>query len=142
MNLFPQNNAKTHKEGVSRTYAGYDGYGAFGIYLGQEGWNLAAELRPSKNHSQSGFLELFREALAKTRRLTKLPLLGRLDSAHDALENRVEFANQDFDHIVKWNPRRVNRSISIENPTAYAKVSTPTEGAVKAWFSPHSTIRG
>jgi len=108
MDLFPQDNSKTHKEGVSRTYAAYDGYGTFGIYLGQEGWNLAADLRPGKNHSQSGFLELFRETLPKARRLTPLPVLGRIDSAHDAVENRIEFADQQFDHILKWNPRRVN----------------------------------
>ena len=108
MDLFPQDHSKTRKEGVSRTYKGFDGYGSFGIYFGQEGWNLAADLRPGKNHSQNGFLELFREALTKARRLTPLPLLGRLDSAHDSVENRIEFADQNFDHILKWNPRRVN----------------------------------
>jgi len=25
------------------------------------------------------------------------------------LENRVEFAHQHFDHILKWNPRRLDR---------------------------------
>jgi hypothetical protein len=34
----PLNNAKTKKEGVSRTYKGDDGFAPMAAYLGQEGY--------------------------------------------------------------------------------------------------------
>ncbi|MDR1635826.1 MAG: IS1380 family transposase, partial [Treponema sp.] len=39
-------NSKTKKEGVSRTYQGYDGYHPIFAYLGKEGYMLDCELRP------------------------------------------------------------------------------------------------
>ena len=34
------------------------------------------------------------------------PLLMRLDSGHDALEDRVHADSEEADSIIKWNPRR------------------------------------
>ncbi|MEO1925656.1 MAG: hypothetical protein ABGY08_06685 [Gammaproteobacteria bacterium] len=48
MDVYPMNNEKTKKEGVSRTYKGYDGYAPIAAYLGNEGWCLANELREGK----------------------------------------------------------------------------------------------
>jgi len=118
LDLFPQDNSKSHKEGVSRTYKGHDGYGTFGAYLGQEGWNLAADLRPGKDHAQVGFIDLLREVVGKARQLTRLWLLARLDSAHDALENRVECVALDIDFILKWNPRRHDPQRWLDYATA------------------------
>jgi hypothetical protein len=39
------------------------------------------------------------------RSLTALPLLWRLDSQHDALDNRVWLYDNENDFIIKWNPR-------------------------------------
>jgi hypothetical protein len=44
--------------------------------------------------------------LPRARALTALPLLRRLDSGHDALENRVYGTEQDVDFILQWNPRK------------------------------------
>ena len=45
LDVFPMDNSKTKKEGVSRTYKGHDGYAPLAVYLGEEGWCLACELR-------------------------------------------------------------------------------------------------
>ena len=38
MDVFPQDNSNTRKEGVSRTYKNFDGYAPIAAYLGMEGW--------------------------------------------------------------------------------------------------------
>lgn len=105
----PFDNSKTSKEGVSRTYQGYDGYAPIGAYLGLEGWCLEVELRPGSQHSQKQFLPFLRRVLYRARRLVgpERVLLVRLDSAHDAQQTRIELANaKATDWIVKWNPRK------------------------------------
>ena len=56
VDVFPQDNSNTKKEGVSRTYKNYDGYAPMAAYLGMEGWCLEVELRPGSQHSQNGFV--------------------------------------------------------------------------------------
>ena len=105
----PLDNSKTRKEGVSRTYHGYDGYAPIGAYLGLEGWCIELELRPGSQHSQKDFLPFLRRVLYRARRLVGRDrrLLVRLDSAHDAQDTRVELADAETtDWIVKWNPRK------------------------------------
>lgn len=107
IDVFPQDNSGTKKEGVSRTYKGHDGYAPLGAYLGQEGWCLEVELRPGKQHSQSEFVPFLQRVLGQARKLTRSPLLVRLDSAHDALDNFVTMRDErKVSYIVKWNPRR------------------------------------
>ena len=50
MDVFGMEDSGTKKEGVTRTYAGYDGYAPIAAYLGQEGWCLGLELREGKHH--------------------------------------------------------------------------------------------
>ncbi|MCG5517471.1 IS1380 family transposase, partial [Ectothiorhodospira sp. 9100] len=89
LDLFAQDNSGTHKEGVGYTYRGFDGYGVMPAYLGEEGWCLATELKPGSENSQNGFGFVLDRVLPAARNLTDHPILMRLDSAHDALENRV-----------------------------------------------------
>ena len=106
MDVFPMDNSGTKKEGVEYTYKGHDGYAPLGAYLGNEGWNLACELRRGSQHSQNGFPTVLKKVLESARELTSSPLLVRLDSAHDAAENMVLMSEtQGVDYIVKWNPR-------------------------------------
>lgn len=105
----PFDNSKTRKEGVSRTYHGYDGFAPIGAYLGLEGWCLELELRPGSQHSQKEFIPFLRRVLFRARRLVgpDRKLLVRLDSAHDAQQTRIELADAEAtDWIVKWNPRK------------------------------------
>ncbi|BBH22598.1 hypothetical protein Back11_39430 [Paenibacillus baekrokdamisoli] len=40
LDVSPFDNSNTKKEGVSRTYKGFDGYSPFFAYLGQEGYGV------------------------------------------------------------------------------------------------------
>jgi hypothetical protein len=40
MDVFPMDNSQTHKEGVSYTYKGYDGYAPMAAYQAQKAWTL------------------------------------------------------------------------------------------------------
>lgn len=81
-------NGRTHKEGVSRTYKGCDGYAPMLAYLGQEGWCVEVELREGRQHCQNGTPALLNRVLERTRRLLPADqgVLLRLDSGNDALE--------------------------------------------------------
>lgn len=114
MDVFPMDNSQTHKEGVSYTYKGYDGYAPIAAYLGQEGWCLGCELRPGSQHANNGFLDTLKRVLPRARSLTDKPILLRLDSAHDARDNRDFLREQEqVDFLIKWNPRK-------QDPLAWA----------------------
>ena len=117
LDLFPQDNSGTQKEGVSYTYKGHDGYGVMAAYLGTEGWCLSTDLKPGSENGQLGFGFVLDRILAYARRLTGLPLLMRLDSGHDALENRVRADSEEIEFLIKWNPRKQ----SAEQWLGYAK---------------------
>jgi hypothetical protein len=121
----PMDNAKTKKEGVSLTYKGVDGFAPMAAYLGQEGYCLELELREGSQHCQKGTPELLARVLERARRLTDAPLLLRLDSGNDAIENIAALMTHmeqrpdaaPVHYIVKWNPRRE----SPEKWRAYAE---------------------
>ena len=74
--VFCLDNSKTRKEGVARTYHGYDGYAPIGAYLGEEGWCVGLELRPGDQHSQKDFLFFLDRVLPRARALAgNRPLL-------------------------------------------------------------------
>ncbi|MBF0420386.1 MAG: IS1380 family transposase [Magnetococcales bacterium] len=108
MDVFSMDNSGTKKSGVSRTYMGYDGYAPIVAYLGEEGWCLETEFREGSQHSQKNFPAFFERVIQKAKRLTKEPLLARLDSAHDAVENRIKAKTLEVDFIIKWNPRQAD----------------------------------
>lgn len=106
LDVFPMDNSRTKKEGVSRTYKGHDGYAPLAVYLGEEGWSLGCELREGKQHGQKEFIYTLERILPRARLLTSSALLMRLDSGHDALENRLYLDHEDVDYLIKWNPRQ------------------------------------
>ena len=107
IDVFPMDNSGTKKEGVAYTYKGHDGYAPIAAYLGQEGWCLGCDLRIGSQHSQKEFIPFLKQVIHRARRITKDPLLLRLDSGHDAEDSRREVAHHsNVDHIIKLNPRR------------------------------------
>ena len=80
-------NRKTKKEGVSRTYKGFDGFAPMIAYMGTEGYVIGNELRPGSQHSQNGTGEFLKKAIKDAMELTDNPLLLRADAAHDSIEN-------------------------------------------------------
>jgi hypothetical protein len=127
--VFPMDNSKTRKEGVSRIYNGEDGYAPIAAYLGKEGWCLELELREGSQHSQEGFIPFLERIIEKARGLTSRKILVRLDSAHDALDTRVALAGKrNVSYIIKWNPRREDRLEWAGRIFKEGKVTTPREG--------------
>ncbi|MCH9046677.1 MAG: IS1380 family transposase [SAR324 cluster bacterium] len=101
----PMDNSGTHREGVSYTYKGFCGYHPLLAYLGEQGYLLAAELRPGSQHPQNGFIPFFKQAIASARRLTDGCLLARMDASHDAEETRAACLDERVDFILRRNPR-------------------------------------
>lgn len=129
IDVTPFDNSKTKKEGVSRTYKGYDGYAPIMAYIGTEGYLINAELREGKQHCQRNTPEFLRETLELCRQVTKEPLLVRLDSGNDAAENIGILLETGCYFIIKRNLRRE----SLENWYNMAKeysqnVASPREG--------------
>ena len=106
IDVTPFDNSKTSKEGVSRTYKGYDGYAPIMAYIGKEGFLANAELRAGKQHCQNGTPEFLRETLTQCHKITEAPLLVRMDSGNDAAVNIGILLEDEAKFIIKRNPRR------------------------------------
>jgi hypothetical protein len=106
IDVTPFDNSKTAKEGISRTYKGYDGYAPIMAYIGTEGFLVNCELREGKQHCQKNTPEFLKETLELCHQLTDAPLLIRLDAGNDAAENLGILIEDGSWFIVKRNLRR------------------------------------
>ena len=133
MDVFPMDNSGTKKEGVSRTYKQHDGYAPIAAYLGLEGWNIGIELREGSWHCQKEFGYVLDRVLPRAKSLANgSPILCRLDSGHDAKENRARLIEEDIDFLIKWNPRKQ----STADWLAQAEQSSATQ-----WSQPRAGKR-
>ncbi len=105
IDVTPFDNSKTHKEGVSRTYKGFDGYAPIMAYMGTEGFLINTELREGKQHCQKDTPAFLRETLRLCHKVTNDPLLVRMDSGNDAAENLGILIEAGERFIIKRNPR-------------------------------------
>lgn len=143
----PFDNSGTKKEGVSYTYKGMDGYAPMAAYLGREGYCLELELREGKQHCQKGTPEFLRRNLQRARRLTERPLLLRIDSGNDAIENievvyehnesRPDDAPVHF--LIKWNPRQQDHQHWLAYAEVHGRWSEPRLGKRVALFTVDET---
>jgi len=118
IDVFTQDNGRTRKEGVSRTYAGTDGYAPIAVYLGQEGWCVALELREGSHFSSRETEYTLERSLPRAQALTAAGLLVRWDSGFHAaqLSHQIEAASvarqaaggEPIHFLVKGNPRRMD----------------------------------
>jgi hypothetical protein len=106
LDVSPFDNSNTKKEGVSRTYKGFDGYCPFFAYLGQEGYGVNVQLREGKAHVQKEADDFIDRSIRYARRISDLPLLVRMDAGNDAADNINLCLDQDVDFIIKRNPRK------------------------------------
>ena len=114
IDVSPFDNSKTHKEGVSRTYKGYDGYAPIFSYLGTEGYLVNLELREGKQHCQKDTPQFIRDSLNYARQMTDQPILMRLDSGNDSQDNFPDTTLENVDFIIKRNIRRESRQAWAE----------------------------
>ena len=136
----PFDNSNTRKEGVSRTYKGEDGFAPMAAYLGGEGYCLEFELREGKQHCQRDTPAFLRRVLGRARQLTEAPVLLRLDSGNDAIENvevvleHNESDEPGVDFIIKWNPRKEDPQEWLAYAEENARFTQPRPGKRVAIF--------
>ncbi|GAB6275982.1 MAG: hypothetical protein SAMD01599839_05220 [Rectinema sp.] len=122
-------NSDSHKEGVSRTYMGTDGYAPIFAYLGAEGYMLDCELRPGSQHSQKGTPAFLERLILQLDTLTYGdPLLFRLDGGNDSWDTMRQLSGKNRYFIIKHNLRRENRELWAQNAKALGTVTTPFPG--------------
>ena len=125
----PFDNSKTHKEGVSRTYKGCDGYAPMLSYIGAEGYLINLQLREGSQHSQCGTPEYLRETVALCKQVTDEKLLFRLDSGNDAAENMGIFLENGCFFNIKHNLRREGKDSWIKLAKEHCQnITTPRDG--------------
>ena len=111
IDVFTMDNSKTRKEGVARTYQGYDGFAPIAAYLGQEGWCLGLELRPGDRHSAHETHYTLERVIPMAAALTPRPLLLRWDAGFDSEQlycaalDQAAAVGARLDLLSKWNPR-------------------------------------
>jgi len=133
IDVSPFDNSKTQKEGVSRTYKGYDGYSPVIAYMGREGYQLNVELRNGSQHCQKNTPAFLEQTLIYARKITDAPLLVRLDSGNDSHDNYVMLNKfQDVYFIVKRNLRK-------ESPYAWLNLAENTDGSICKHYG-HKTV--
>jgi len=139
----PMDNSGTHKEGVSRTYKGHDGFAPMAAYLGQEGYCIGFELREGKQHCQKDTPDFLASLLQYAQQITQKPLLLRLDGGNDSIENidvilEHNLVNEKLtpvDFLIKWNPRKQDKEEWLKVAQQKGQWEYPREGKRIAYFS-------
>lgn len=129
IDVTPMDNSKSKKEGVSRTYKGFDGYAPIMAYIGTEGYAINFELRAGEQHCQKGTVEFLLETIRLCKKLTDKPLLIRLDSGNDSIDNVAVLIDQGCYFIIKRNLRRESKDGWFEMAKQYCQnVTSPRDG--------------
>ncbi len=128
IDVSPFDNSKSHKEEVSRTYKGFDGYAPILAYVGREGYLADVELRPGKQHCQKETPAFLRETLTLVRQLTAAPLLVRLDSGNDATDNLGILIEAGVEFIIKRNLRQESKDVWLKRARLFGQTTTPRPG--------------
>ena len=129
MDVTPMDNSKSKKEGVSRTYKGFDGYAPMMVYIGAEGYAINFELREGKQHCQKVMVEFLQETIKLCHKLTDKPLLIRLDFGNDSIDNVAVLMDAGCFFIIKRNLRRESTDDWFEMAKQYCQnVNSPRDG--------------
>jgi hypothetical protein len=134
-------NSKTHKEGVSRTYKGVDGYAPNFAYLGHEGYALAIDFREGQQHCQKGTPAFLTDCIQRAKTILgqwaqgkspELKLFLRLDAGNDSTDN-IDIAREgQAEFLIKRNPR-------AETPAAWLALAKVQQDAPESsYVSPRS----
>ncbi len=128
IDVSPWDNSGTKKEGVSRTYHGYDGYAPIFAFLGVEGYAVHTALRPGRDHSQKGTPGFLRESIGYARTVTGRPLLVRLDAGFDSRENILICREKGVEFIIKRNLRGESEAVWLEWAKRHGTMREPRPG--------------
>ena len=98
-------------------------------YIGTEGYAINFELREGKQHCQNGTVEFLQETIDLCRRLTDQPLLIRLDSGNDSIDNVAVLMDKGCFFIIKRNLRRESKDGWFDMAKAHCQnITTLREG--------------
>ena len=131
IDVTPMDNSKSNKEGVSRTYKGFDGYAPLVVYIGTEGYILNIQLCQGSQHCQKGTPEILAESIESAKKLTNKSLLFRFDSGNDAVDNMalLHWNDPQLKFLIKRNPRGEDMDIFTEEMKAVCtNIREPREG--------------
>ena len=82
-----------------------------------------------QEHCQNGTVELLLETINLCRKLTDKPLLVRLDSGNDYIDNVAVLIDTGCSFIIKRNLRKENKEEWFQMAKTYCKdITTPREG--------------
>ena len=142
IDVTPMDNSKSKKEGVSRTYKGFDGYAPMMAYIGTEGYAVNFELREGKQHCQKGTVEFLVETIRLCKKLTDKPLLIRLDSGNDSIDNVTVLMETGCFFIIKRNLRRESKDGWFDMAKQYSQdVTHPRDGKTVYVGSDWKTVK-
>lgn len=128
IDVSPFDNSGTKKEGVSWTYKKVDGYAPILAYLGKEGYWINVELREGKQHCQKGTPEFLRKTIGLAKQITSSPLLVRMDSGNDSLDNIRVCQEENVDWLIKRNLRQESMEMWLEIAKTTGTVHVPRPG--------------
>lgn len=128
VDVTPQDNSGSNKEGVSWTYKKFDGYAPIIAYLGTDGYMLNCEERPGSQHSNKGALEFLKESFDAVEELGAENTLSRLDSAHDDAEIVKLHQERARKFIIKRNLRKECPEQWLAMARRVGECSSPREG--------------
>lgn len=131
IDVTPFDNSGSHKQGVSQTYKNFDGYAPITAYIGAEGYLCNTELREGKQHCQCGTPQFLKETICAAEQITGKPLLFRMDSGNDSLENMMllHWNDPQVKFLIKHNFRRENRfEIAEELKKQCKNIKHPRDG--------------
>jgi hypothetical protein len=98
-------------------------------YIGTEGYAINFELREGKQHCQNGTVAFLQETIRLCKKLTDKPLLIRLYSGNDSIDNVAVLINQGCYFIIKRNLRRESKDGWFEMAKQYSQqVTSPRDG--------------
>ncbi len=120
-------NSGSRKEGVGRTYRGYDGFAPIFAYVGTDGYMLLNELRPGTQHCQNGTPEFLRRCVSAVEALGAGRALFRLDSGNDAVEN-LRLLHDRADYVIKRNLRKEPLEGWLQTAKAEGAATCPRPG--------------
>ena len=129
-------NSKTKKEGVSRTYCGFDGYHPIAAYVGKEGYMLDSELRPGSQHCQKGTVAFIKGLIVLLAGLRiGRRFLFRMDSGNDSFDTLKAITEAGSGHycIIKRNKRRENDAQWLKRAKRHGKRVASRKGK-KVWI--------
>jgi len=125
----PFNNSRTKKEGVSRTYKGFDGFAPIFSYIGADGYMLDCELREGKQHCQKGTPDFLCRNIEAIKDLNpEYPVLFRLDGGNDSIDTLKPLMNSGHFFLVKRNLRKEIPEYWLDTAKSIGTLSCAREG--------------